>query len=174
MYCDESRRKHWPAIETELITVCQEALEYFLQLQSEGHRDSWTSLLLLVMTRLLKMPDDRVRKHFKFAQKQKSENNSFCLQFAVHVSRYYPLLCEIVCFDLKAELRSILRRVFLRIGPVFHITSTQLKYRIKEYQCVYIGIPQCVRFQQRYNRHYNESLYCFVAEGLLWSFEFVG
>jgi brefeldin A-inhibited guanine nucleotide-exchange protein len=46
-------------------------------------------------------------------------------QFGVHVSRYYPLLCEIVCFDLKAELRSILRRVFLRIGPVFHITTVQ-------------------------------------------------
>ncbi|KAJ8959328.1 hypothetical protein NQ318_022014 [Aromia moschata] len=103
MYCDEGRQQHWNVIENKLITVCQEALEYFLQLQSEGHREAWTSLLLLVLTRLLKMPDNR---------------------FAVHVSRYYPLLCEIVCFDLKAELRSILRRVFLRIGPVFHITAT--------------------------------------------------
>nr|XP_022909344.1 brefeldin A-inhibited guanine nucleotide-exchange protein 1 [Onthophagus taurus]XP_022909345.1 brefeldin A-inhibited guanine nucleotide-exchange protein 1 [Onthophagus taurus] len=103
MYCDEGRRQHWPIIQNRLIAVCQEALEYFLRLQSESHRDSWTSLLLLVLTRLLKMPDDR---------------------FAVHVSSYYPLLCEIVCFDLKAELRSILRRVFLRIGPVFRITTT--------------------------------------------------
>ncbi|KAK9751243.1 BIG2 C-terminal domain [Popillia japonica] len=103
MYCDDGRRKHWPIIQNRLILVCKEALEYFLKLQSEAHRDSWTSLLLLVLTRLLKMPDDR---------------------FAVHVSHYYPLLCEIVCFDLKAELRSILRRVFLRIGPVFRITAT--------------------------------------------------
>ncbi|CAH1959462.1 unnamed protein product [Acanthoscelides obtectus] len=103
MYCDESRQQHWPAIEASLIQTCQEALEYFLNLQSETHREAWTSLLLLVLTRLLKMPDSR---------------------FAVHVSRYYPLLCEIVCFDLKVELRSILRRVFLRIGPVFHITAT--------------------------------------------------
>ncbi|KAJ8919644.1 hypothetical protein NQ315_006170 [Exocentrus adspersus] len=103
MYCDEGRQQHWPVIEAKLLAVCQEALEYFLQLQSEGHREAWTSLLLLVLTRILKMPDNR---------------------FAVHVSRYYPLLCEIVCFDLKAELRSILRRVFLRIGPVFHITPT--------------------------------------------------
>ncbi|KAJ3660967.1 hypothetical protein Zmor_005393 [Zophobas morio] len=102
MYCDDSRRQHWSLIETKLIGVCQEALDYFLKLQSEAHREEWTMLLLLVLTRLLKMPDDR---------------------FAVHVSRYYPLLCEIVCFDLKAELRSILRRVFLRIGPVFHITT---------------------------------------------------
>lgn len=103
MYSDDSRTTHWPLIQTRLISVCQEALEYFLQLQSEAHRDAWTSLLLLVLTRILKMPDDR---------------------FAAHISCYYPLLCEIVCFDLKAELRSILRRVFLRIGPVFRITST--------------------------------------------------
>ncbi|CAH1119686.1 unnamed protein product [Phaedon cochleariae] len=103
MYGDEGRRQHWPAVEATLISVCREALDYFLRLDSERHRDAWTSLLLLVMTRLLKMPDGR---------------------FAAHVSSYYPLLCEIVCVDLKAELRSILRRVFLRIGPVFHITTT--------------------------------------------------
>ncbi|XP_076264030.1 ADP ribosylation factor guanine nucleotide exchange factor Sec71 [Rhynchophorus ferrugineus] len=103
MYCDEGRRQDWDVIETKLITVCQEGFDYFLQLQSEAHREAWTSLLLLVLTRMLKMPDNR---------------------FAVHISKYYPHLCEIVCFDLKAELRSILRRVFLRIGPVFHITST--------------------------------------------------
>lgn len=103
MYSDDSRTTHWPLIQTRLISVCQEALEYFLQLQSEAHRDAWTSLLLLVLTRILKMSDDR---------------------FAAHISCYYPLLCEIVCFDLKAELRSILRRVFLRIGPVFRITNT--------------------------------------------------
>jgi len=46
----------------------------------------------------------------------------FVLQFAAHTSNYYPLLCEIMCFDLKPELRSVLRRFFLRIGPVFNIT----------------------------------------------------
>lgn len=61
MYCDDGRQQHWPIIENKLIIVCQEALEYFLQLQSEGHREAWTSLLLLVLTRLLKMPDNRVR-----------------------------------------------------------------------------------------------------------------
>lgn len=60
MYCDDGRRSHWPIIQSKLISVCQEALEYFLKLQSEAHRDSWTTLLLLVLTRLLKMPDDRV------------------------------------------------------------------------------------------------------------------
>lgn len=60
MYSDENRRDDWVEVEQRLISVCKEALEYFLSLQSEPHRDAWTSLLLLVMTRLLKMPDRRV------------------------------------------------------------------------------------------------------------------
>ncbi|KAL1518342.1 hypothetical protein ABEB36_001979 [Hypothenemus hampei] len=103
LYGDEGRRQHWNLIEEKLMEVCQEAFDYFLQLQSESHRETWTSLLLLVLTRMLKMTDSR---------------------FAVHVSKYYPYLCEIMCFDLKAELRSVLRRVFLRIGTVFRITRS--------------------------------------------------
>lgn len=60
MYSDDGRTTHWSVIEKKLISVCQEALDYFLKLQSEAHRDAWTSLLLLVLTRLLKMCDDRV------------------------------------------------------------------------------------------------------------------
>ncbi|CAH0546224.1 unnamed protein product [Brassicogethes aeneus] len=62
MYGDESREQHWPSIETKLIAVCQEALDYFLKLQSESHREAWTSLLLLVLTRLLKMTDKRLSR----------------------------------------------------------------------------------------------------------------
>ncbi|XP_023713416.1 brefeldin A-inhibited guanine nucleotide-exchange protein 1 isoform X2 [Cryptotermes secundus] len=101
MYSDETRQDAWPTIQQRLIAVCREALEYFLCLQSEAHRDAWTCLLLLVLTRIFKMSDER---------------------FAAHTSNYYPLLCEIMCFDLKPELRSVLRRFFLRIGPVFNIT----------------------------------------------------
>ncbi|CAO1347752.1 unnamed protein product [Diamesa hyperborea] len=103
MYSDESRRDDWIEVEKRLISVCKEALEYFMALQSEAHRDAWTSLLLLVMTRLLKMPDKR---------------------FAAHISSYYLLLCDMMCFDMKPELRSVLRRLFLRIGPVFSISNT--------------------------------------------------
>ncbi|XP_013112476.2 brefeldin A-inhibited guanine nucleotide-exchange protein 1 [Stomoxys calcitrans] len=104
MYGDENRRSDWPGIELELVQVCKEALTYFLSLQSEAHRDAWTSLLLLILTRLLKMGDAR---------------------FATHVSNYYTLLCEMMCFDMKLELRSVLRRVFLRIGPVFNIANAK-------------------------------------------------
>ncbi|XP_001356246.2 brefeldin A-inhibited guanine nucleotide-exchange protein 1 [Drosophila persimilis] len=104
MYGDENRRSDWPGIEQELVQVCKEALAYYLSLQSEAHRDAWTSLLLLILTRLLKMSDAR---------------------FATHVSNYYSLLCEMMCFDLKPELRSVLRRVFMRIGPVFNIVNVK-------------------------------------------------
>lgn len=60
MYCDDSRSRDWPEIEALLISVCKEALEYFLTLQNGAHRDAWTSLLLLVLTKLIKMPDQRV------------------------------------------------------------------------------------------------------------------
>ncbi|XP_049777392.1 brefeldin A-inhibited guanine nucleotide-exchange protein 1 [Schistocerca cancellata] len=101
MYSDETRQEAWPVIQQRLISVCHEAFEYFLCLQSEAHRDAWTCLLLLVLTRIFKMSDER---------------------FAAHTSSYYPMLCEVMCFDLKPELRSVLRRFFLRIGPVFNIT----------------------------------------------------
>ncbi|XP_052894891.1 brefeldin A-inhibited guanine nucleotide-exchange protein 1 isoform X2 [Anopheles moucheti] len=102
MYSDENRRRDWQDIEKRLIGVCTEALDYFLSLPSEPHRDAWTSLLLLVMTRLLKMSDAR---------------------FAAHIASYYVFLCDLTCVDLKPELRTVLRRVFLRISPVFGISS---------------------------------------------------
>lgn len=88
--------------ETRLIEVTSEALEYFLALTNEAHREAWTPILLLLLARILKMEDP---------------------DFARHVSNAYPLLCETMCFDLKPELRSALRRFFLRIGPVFRITQ---------------------------------------------------
>ncbi|XP_011641579.1 brefeldin A-inhibited guanine nucleotide-exchange protein 1 [Pogonomyrmex barbatus] len=104
MYSDEAHRADWSKVETRLIEVACEALEYFLALASEAHRDAWTPILLLLLTRILKMSDHR---------------------FAVHASNCYPSLCEVMCFDLKPELRSVLRRFFLRIGPVFRITQQQ-------------------------------------------------
>lgn len=47
----------------------------------------------------------------------------FSSQFKAHASFYYPLLCEIMQFDLIPELRAVLRRFFLRIGVVFQISQ---------------------------------------------------
>lgn len=60
--------------------------------------------------------------HFNF---HTLSTSSSCppLQFRAHASRYYPLLCEIMQFDLIPELRAVLRKFYLRIGLVFHIAQ---------------------------------------------------
>uniref|UniRef100_A0A8D9B2L0 Brefeldin A-inhibited guanine nucleotide-exchange protein 1 n=1 Tax=Cacopsylla melanoneura TaxID=428564 RepID=A0A8D9B2L0_9HEMI len=100
MSAAEQMRSEWHRIEARLISVNNEALEYFLSLQYETHRDAWTTLLLLILTKILKMADDK---------------------FRVHTGAYYPRLCDLMCFDLKPELRSVLRKYFLRLGTVYGV-----------------------------------------------------
>ncbi|XP_063319273.1 brefeldin A-inhibited guanine nucleotide-exchange protein 2 [Pelmatolapia mariae] len=102
MYSDPQLQDSWPDIQTRLLLVCNEALGYFISLTSESHREAWNSLLMLLLTRTLRLPDDK---------------------FKPHSSCYYPHLCEMMQFDLIPELRAVLRRFFLRIGSVFHIAA---------------------------------------------------
>ncbi|KAL3867743.1 hypothetical protein ACJMK2_040601 [Sinanodonta woodiana] len=104
MYNDESRTAAWPQVEQRLIQVCSSSLEYYMSLQSDSHRDAWSSLILLILTRILKMSDDR---------------------FRIHASHYYMVLCECLNLDLKIELRSILRKFFLHVGTSFQIVHTK-------------------------------------------------
>ncbi|XP_043923098.1 brefeldin A-inhibited guanine nucleotide-exchange protein 1 [Protopterus annectens] len=101
MYMDESRSDAWEEVQQRLLNTCNEALSYFLTLTSESHREAWTNLLLLFLTKVLKISDER---------------------FMAHAACYYPLLCDIMQFDLIPELRVVLRKFFLRIGTVFRIT----------------------------------------------------
>uniref|UniRef100_A0A673IW91 Brefeldin A-inhibited guanine nucleotide-exchange protein 2-like n=1 Tax=Sinocyclocheilus rhinocerous TaxID=307959 RepID=A0A673IW91_9TELE len=105
MYSDTQLQDSWLDIQTRLLQVCSEALAYFISLTSESHREAWTSLLLLLLTRTLRLPDDK---------------------FKPHASCYYHHLCEMMQFDLIPELRAALRRFFLRIGSVFHIAAPEL------------------------------------------------
>ncbi|XP_037540964.1 brefeldin A-inhibited guanine nucleotide-exchange protein 2 [Nematolebias whitei] len=102
MYSDPKLQDSWPDIQTRLLLVCTEALSYFISLTSESHREAWNMLLMLLLTRTLRLPDDKFRPH---------------------ASCYYPHLCEMMQFDLIPELRAVLRRFFLRIGSVFHIAA---------------------------------------------------
>ncbi|RXG67673.1 Brefeldin A-inhibited guanine nucleotide-exchange protein 2 [Armadillidium vulgare] len=104
MLGDSSREPNWPQVQERLISVCRSGLEYFLSLP-ETHREAWNNLILLFLTNIHKMSNE---------------------QFAAHASNYYPFLCEIMCFNLKPELRAVLRRFFLRIGIVFNITHSSL------------------------------------------------
>uniref|UniRef100_A0A3Q3PZL0 SEC7 domain-containing protein n=1 Tax=Monopterus albus TaxID=43700 RepID=A0A3Q3PZL0_MONAL len=102
MYTDEKRKDAWEEVQRRLLNVCSEAVAYFLALTSESHREAWTNLLLLFLTKVLKISDER---------------------FKAHASNYYPLLCEIMQFDLIPELRAVLRKFYLRIGLVFNISQ---------------------------------------------------
>ncbi|NXD20847.1 BIG2 protein, partial [Spelaeornis formosus] len=103
MYVDESRQEAWDAVQRRLLSVCSEALAYFVTVNSESHREAWTNLLLLLLTKTLKISDDK---------------------FRAHACTYYPYLCEMMQFELIPELRAVLRRFFLRIGLVFNICGT--------------------------------------------------
>ncbi|XP_068191405.1 brefeldin A-inhibited guanine nucleotide-exchange protein 2 [Antennarius striatus] len=105
MYSDPLLQASWPDIQTRLLLVCSEALSYFISLTSESHREAWNSLLMLLLTRTLRLPDNK---------------------FKPHASCYYPHLCEMMQFDLIPELRAALRRFFLRIGSVFHIAAFEV------------------------------------------------
>ncbi|KAF4798340.1 hypothetical protein TURU_065069 [Turdus rufiventris] len=104
MYVDERRREAWDAVQHRLLSVCSEALAYFVTVNSESHREAWTNLLLLLLTKTLKISDDK---------------------FRAHASAYYPYLCEMMQFELIPELRAVLRKFFLRIGLVFNICTTE-------------------------------------------------
>lgn len=102
MNSDPKLQQAWPHIQTRLSLVCSESLDYFIDLTSESHREAWNSLLMLMLTRTLRLNDEK---------------------FQPHASCFYPRLCEMMQFDLIPELRAVLRRFFLRIGSVFHIHS---------------------------------------------------
>ncbi|CAF3438042.1 unnamed protein product [Rotaria sp. Silwood2] len=86
--------------------LIRDCFEYYLSLQSENHRDAWTSVLILLLTKLLKLNEE---------------------QFKYYSIEIYLLISEIVVFDLKPELRYILREFLLRIGRSFIINSDLMK-----------------------------------------------
>uniref|UniRef100_A0A674NER5 ARF guanine nucleotide exchange factor 2 n=1 Tax=Takifugu rubripes TaxID=31033 RepID=A0A674NER5_TAKRU len=98
MYSDPKLKDSWPDIQTRLLLSI---FDYFISLTSESHREAWNSLLMLLLTKTLQLPNDK---------------------FKPHASCYYPHLCEMIQFDLIPELRAALGCFFLRIGHIFHIS----------------------------------------------------
>uniref|UniRef100_A0A1W7RAW6 Brefeldin A-inhibited guanine nucleotide-exchange protein 1 n=1 Tax=Hadrurus spadix TaxID=141984 RepID=A0A1W7RAW6_9SCOR len=106
MYNDDSRRDAWPVVQRKLISICQEALEYYLNLTAENHKEAWGNILLLFLTRITRLDDER---------------------FRAHATVHYPVICEMICLELKPELRAVLRRFFQRISTAFDITHCSNK-----------------------------------------------
>lgn len=107
MHADEARSHIWPEVNKRLIAIGVDALRYYLLLQSDSHREAWTNLLLLFLTKVLNMND---------------------ASFKIHSKEYYPLLCDTILHDHKLELRSVLRKFFLRTASLFDViaSSTEL------------------------------------------------
>ena len=61
MLADESRMEHdHELVQTHLLQLVNGALEYFLQLTSEVHREAWTQVLLLLFVRMLQLRSNHV------------------------------------------------------------------------------------------------------------------
>ena len=43
------------------------------------------------------------------------------LQFGHHIRTYYKHLCNMITLDLRLEIRTLLQKIFTRIGTEFHI-----------------------------------------------------
>ena len=66
------------------------------------------------------------------------------LQFRAHASEYYPYMCEMMMFEMKPELRSILRRYFVRTGSVFGITHGAIdigQWQVRERESETLASP---------------------------------
>uniref|UniRef100_A0A672QPV6 ARF guanine nucleotide exchange factor 1 n=1 Tax=Sinocyclocheilus grahami TaxID=75366 RepID=A0A672QPV6_SINGR len=103
MYTDQSRQDAW---EETIPLVCVDIINYESTPGADQHRVNPIT------------PGHAVGKC------KGIQIHVFSSQFKAHASRYYPLLCEIMQFDLIPELRTALRKFFLRIGLVFQITQT--------------------------------------------------
>ncbi|CAF4312114.1 unnamed protein product, partial [Rotaria sp. Silwood2] len=102
LYTDPKRNDSMDVLKRRILKLAHTSLEYYVTLQSESHRDAWTSVLILIFTKFLKLNEDR----FKY--------------FSGDI---YSIVAEIVVFDLKPELRYILREFLLRVGRVFNVNS---------------------------------------------------
>jgi len=101
--------------------VCSEALAYFINLTSESHREAWTSLLLLLLTRTLRLPDDKVitciNKH-TLSLNQNIGNRNQKELFASRANNYFlPAMIFLRKIFCKKQSKHYNRHVFL---PIIH------------------------------------------------------
>ncbi|XP_039270898.2 brefeldin A-inhibited guanine nucleotide-exchange protein 1-like [Styela clava] len=84
-------------VDALLYSVCLNALSYFSSLTTETHRDAWTPVLLLLITRTLRLEEK---------------------PFLTLTKKLHTPLCDLLLFELKPEVRLLLRRYFLQCNAV--------------------------------------------------------
>jgi brefeldin A-inhibited guanine nucleotide-exchange protein len=66
MLNDESRKDYLAKTQTRLVKICQNALQYYMVLPSESHRESWDNIILLLLTKIFKLETSKVIILFHF------------------------------------------------------------------------------------------------------------
>ncbi|CAF5176710.1 unnamed protein product, partial [Rotaria magnacalcarata] len=61
LFSDSKRSDSMDTLKRRILKLAHGSLEYYVTLQSESHRDAWTSVLILIFTKFLKLNDDRVK-----------------------------------------------------------------------------------------------------------------
>jgi brefeldin A-inhibited guanine nucleotide-exchange protein len=60
MLNDESRKDYSTKTQTRLVKICQNALQYYMILPSESHRESWDNIILLLLSKIFKLEISKV------------------------------------------------------------------------------------------------------------------
>lgn len=65
LYSDEAREPEWNNVAEKLTDVGKQALEYYVTLETESHREAWSPLMLLFLSKIIQLSDDKVGSIFK-------------------------------------------------------------------------------------------------------------
>lgn len=98
-----------------VFSVCSEALAYFLALTSESHREAWTNLLLLFLTKVLRISDERVR----------NQNTSWILNTNAQICKFIKFREHLQ--KLKMVLTSIYRYIYIFYIFCLHLMKLNLQ-----------------------------------------------
>jgi len=95
-------------------SICLTSFEYFLSLEAEMHREAWSTVIILIISKMNKLPDDKV---------------SFRMQIFTHYARYRWLIVWTNQFDMIFSLLLVfyssvyMRRLFISHFVICCITT---------------------------------------------------
>lgn len=60
LYHDDGRQSEWASVANKLTDLGKDALEYYVTLETESHRDAWSPLMLLLLSKINQLSDEKV------------------------------------------------------------------------------------------------------------------
>eukprot|EP00127_Corallochytrium_limacisporum_P003541 Clim_evm24s150 gene=Clim_evmTU24s150 len=102
IYIDDHRKELWPTVDVTVMDCCQTVLRSFRDAPGPKQRDVWMPCLNLILGSIYSLDDDRFKRH---------------------VGVLYEFLCDVMLFDVKPEIRKILRKIFRRVGMTMQLAD---------------------------------------------------